>query len=388
MSLRRAIVESDPATFNVTRFCAEHGVSPWFFWDLRRRHRVEGDVVLEPKSRAAHVVANKTPVHVEDAVVAERKRLDDAGLDSGPATIRFHLLDDPEIADDEIPHESTIWRILKARGFIVDDPSKRPKRTHRSFTAERANECWQIDDTGWWLADHSDVKILNSIDDHSRLLTASTAMATCTGAATFAALADAAGVVGWPERTLSDNATEFRHTLANSLAHLGIAAGHSRPYHPQTCGKVERFHQTLKRWLTKQPAAATIDELQHQLDLFKLIYNHQRPHRAIGRQFPATVWTHAPKSGPAHQPISAPTRTWTVTVSGGHARAGRHHRISIGSAYNGHTATVILTGLECHVFITGQLIRQLTINPNKDNQPLHPKPSRPTPTERKAPRHA
>lgn len=388
MSLRRAIVESDPATFNVAEFCRDHGVSTWFFWDLRRRHRVEGDAVLEPKSRAAHVVANKTPVDIEDAIVSERKRLDDAGLDCGPATIRFHLLADGEVSGERVPSESTIWRILKARGFIVDDPSKRPKRSHRSFTAERANECWQLDDTTWWLADDTEVKILNAVDDHSRLLVTSTAMVTCTGAGALTALGDAAAVVGWPERILSDNATAFRYTLATAIAHLGITAGHSRPYHPQTCGKVERFHHTLKRWLTKQPAAATIGELQLQLDVFKLIYNHQRPHRAIGRRYPGDAWTNAPKSGPADRPITTPTSTWTVTVSGGHARAGRHHRISIGSTYNGQTATVVLTGLNCHVFIAGELIRQLTINPNKDNQPRYPKPDRPTPTQRKAPRHA
>jgi len=388
MSVRRVIVESDPSTFNVTQFCAEHGVSTWFFWDLRRRHRVEGDAVLEPKSRAAHVVANKTPPRIEDAIVAERKRLADAGLDCGPATIRFHLLAGDEVPCDRVPSEATIWRILKARGFIVDDPSKRPKRTHRSFTAERANECWQLDDTTWWLVDDTEVKILNVVDDCSRLLAASKAMPSCTGAAALEAVADAAGVLGWPERILSDNATAFRHTLANALAHLGIAAGHSRPYHPQTCGKVERFHQTLKQWLTKQPAAATIAELQAQLDVFKLIYNHQRPHRSIGRRFPGDVWANTPKSGPADRPLTAPTYTSTVTVSSGHARVGRRYRISVGSVYDGQRATVVLTGNACHVFIDGQLIRQLTINPNKDNQPRYPKPGQPSPTERKDPRHA
>ena len=258
MTIRRAIVESDPSTFNVTQFCKDHGVSTWFFWDLRRRHRA-GDIVLEPKSRAAHTVANKTPANVEEAIVAERKRLTDEGLDAGPASIACYLAD---VAG--LPSEATIWRILRARGFIVEDPSKRPKRTHRSFTAERANECWQLDDTGWELVDGTAVKILNVLDDHSRLLVASSAMATCTGAATLAVLAAAAAVLGWPARFLSDNAKAFRSVLADALRHVGVAAGHSRPYHPQTCGKVERFHQTLKRWLAAQPPAATIDELQAQ----------------------------------------------------------------------------------------------------------------------------
>ncbi|WP_162941693.1 integrase core domain-containing protein [Desertimonas flava] len=388
MSVRRAIIESDPSTFNVTQFCKDHGVSTWFFWDLRRRYRREGDVVLEPKSRAAHTVANRTPSNVEEAVIAERKRLADVGLDAGPATIRFHLADLPGV-----PSEATIWRILKSRGFIEADPSKRPKRGHRSFTAERANECWQLDDTAWQLADGTDVKVLNVIDDHSRLLVASSAMVTCTGAATLAALAAAAAVLGWPARFLSDNARAFCHVLADALAKLGVRAGHSRPSHPQTCGKVERFHQTLKKWLAKQPPATTIDDLQTQLDLFRLIYNHHRPHRSIGRRFPADVWATAAKSGPADQPIGTPTQTYNATISGGRVDVSRNLRITVGAAYNGLPATVVITADTAHVFIAGHHIRRLAIDPTKRNQPLYDRPGPPpaptiNPTKRKAPRHA
>jgi transposase InsO family protein len=384
MSLRRAIVDSDPATFNVTQFCRDHGVSTWFFWDLRRRHAAEGDVVLEPRSRAAHVVTNKTPVDVEDAIVAERKRLTDAGLDNGAATIAFHLA---HLAG--LPSESTIWRILKQRGFIVDDPAKRPKRAHRSFSAARANDCWQLDDTTWQLADGTEVKILNVVDDHSRLLVASNALVTCTGTGALAVVAAAAVVVGWPARVLSDNARAFRHVLAEALAKLGVAASHSRPYHPQTCGKVERFHQTLKQWLAAQPAAEHLEQLQTQLDLFRLIYNQHRPHRAIGRRCPVDAWTAAPKSGPADHPLGTPTYTWNATVTEGRISAGDRYRISVGAAYNGLPTTVVLTNTTCHVFIAGRHIRRLTIDPTKRNQPLHHKPGPPpTLTERKAPRHA
>jgi transposase InsO family protein len=386
MSIRRAIVESDPSTFNVTQFCADHGVSTWFFWDLRRRHAGEGDVVLEPKSRAAHTVANKTALDVEDAIVKERKRLTDLGLDAGSASIASYLADLPGL-----PSEATIWRILKARGFIVDDPAKRPKGSDRRFAAERANECWQLDDTPWQLANGTDVKILNVIDDHSRLLVASSAMTTCTGTAALAVLAAAAMVLGWPARFLSDNAKAFRHVLADALAKLGVRAGHSRPHHPQTCGKVERFHQTLKKWLAAQPAAETLDELQAQLDLFRMIYNHHRPHRAVERRFPADAWTAAPKSGPADHPIGTPTATWNATVTGGRLRLGRKLRISVGATYDSLPATVVITAGIAHVFIDGRHIRRLTIDPTKRNQPLYDKPGHPpapTLTEREAPRHA
>src|SRR3954469_2282624 len=119
MSLRRSIVELDPVGFNVTQFCAEHGVSTWFFWDLRRRFAEGGLEAIEPRSRAPHTVANKTPIEIEDAIVAKRKEPLDAGLDAGAESIAFYLRDLPGL-----PSVSTIWRRLKDRGFIVADPTK------------------------------------------------------------------------------------------------------------------------------------------------------------------------------------------------------------------------------------------------------------------------
>ena len=382
MSVRRTIVEIDPSTLNVTRFCAQHGVSTWFFWRLRRRFALEGEAALAPRSRAPRWVANKTPVEVEEAIVRVRKELTDAGWDAGAATIAFDLRDLPGL-----PHEATIWRILTARGLVTADPSKAPKRARRSFTAERANDCWQLDDTGWELADGTEVKILNVLDDHSRLAVASTAMITCTGAAALAVLAAAAVMLGWPARFLSDNATAFRHTLATAVAPVGVAAGHSRPYHPQTCGKVERFHQTLKRWLAKQPPAATLEQLQAQLDLFRLIYNHHRPQRGVGRRHPADVWAHAPKSGPADRPLATPTKIHHSTIHNGTVFAGRYS-IAVGARHNGQRALTAITGPACHVFIDGHLVRHLTLDPTRRRQPIHPRTGRPPATVRKDPRHA
>jgi transposase InsO family protein len=378
MTIRRTIVELDTTELNVTQFCAQHGISTWFFWDIRRRYAAGGLAAIEPRSRAPHRVANKTSIEIEDAVVAKRKELADAGLDAGPASIAFYLR-----RVRCVPSEATIWRILTARGFIVADPSKRPKRSGRRFTAERANERWGLDDTGWELADATEVKILNVIDDHSRLLVASTALERCTGTAALDVLCEAAATLGWPERFLSDNAKAFRHTLATAVAELGVAAGHSRPYHPQTNGKVERFHQTLKQWLAKQPPAHTLEELQIQLDIFRYLYNHQRPHRGVNRNFPAQVWEHAPKSGPATGLLHVPTKIRRTTVHNGQVSASRSYLISIGSKHDGSEALVILTGLACHVFIDGQLIRHLTINPKQRSQPRNvkrgPAPKNPEP---------
>lgn len=373
MVIRRSIVSVDPTTLNVTEFCQQHGISTWFFWALRRRYEAEGEAALEPKSRAPHHVANRTSVEVEDAIVAKRKELVDAGLDAGADTIVWHL--EGMVG---LPSASTVMRILRRRGFVAPEPKKAPKHAHHRFTAERANDCWQLDDTAWQLADGSGVKILNVIDDHSRSLVGSRAAApTVTGAFALQTLAVAAQVWGWPNRVLSDNAKAFRDVLGAALRVMGIGVGHSRPYHPQTCGKVERFHQTLKRWLANQPPAATIEELQAQLDTFAQIYNCERPHKGVDRRTPAAVWQAAPKNGPADQPLGEPTRVYNGVIGGGVFWAGTKCGIGVGMKHNGRRAITIITGHNCHVFADGQLIRQLELDPTRRYQPIrkHPGPT-------------
>jgi len=380
MSVRRAVVAIDPKTVNVSRFCDVHGISRQTFYAIRRRYAADGDAGLEPRSRAPHRRPNRTTVEVEDLIVAKRKELDEAGLDCGAETIWTHLRG---IAG--LPSVATIWRILVARGHIVAEPAKAPKRTGRTWTAERANECWALDDTPWALADGSEVKVFNVIDDHSRYCVASTAMASCTGALVLAVISAAAQFLGWPARFWSDNAKAFRNTLAEALGKLGVAASHTRPYHPESNGKVERFHQTLKKWLAKQPRAATIEELQAQLDTFRNIYNTQRPHRAIERRFPTDVWASAPKSGPAGQPLGIPTSVHHTVVSNGRCFAGKV-AVTIGAEHNGQRALAIITSTACHIFIDGRLVRELTIDPTRRAQPLHTRTGRPH-TVKDDPRH-
>lgn len=367
MSVRRAIVEVDLDGLNVSEFCRAHGVSRWFFYDLRRRV-AEDEAAIEPRSRAPRWVGNRTPAEVEDEIVVLRKELVDAGLDAGPATIRWHL-EARLAADTAVPSEATIWRVLTRRGFVTPNTAKAPRRAARSFTAERANECWQIDDTSWLLADGTAVRIVDVLDDCSRVVVASRAVASCTAEAALDACTHAAQRWGWPQRFLSDNARAFRHALADALAALGIGAGHSRPYHPQTCGKVERFHQTLKHHLRSRPAAATLTELQTQIDAFLESYNHRRPHRGVHRRIPADVFAQTPKSGPDRRALHTRTHIHrTAVAANGNANAGRY-TINLGRAHAGATATIVVTDRTCHAFIEGRLVRQLTLDPNRRYQP-------------------
>jgi transposase InsO family protein len=376
MSLRRLIVEVDTAELNVTAFCGRHGISTWFFYDVRRRFAAGGWEAIEPRSRAAHRVANRTSTELEDVIVALRKELADTGLDAGPVTIASHL----ERRGIAGPSVATIWRVLSRRGFVETDPSKAPRRAVRRFAADRANECWQYDDTTWSLRDGTPVKIINVIDDCTRLAVACRAVPSATTPAVFNTLAQAAAQWGWPERTLCDNA-KAHLALDDTFAALGIATSHPRPHHPQTCGKAERFHQTEQRWLAAHPAAATINALQRELDRFRDIYNNHRPHRALDRRTPAEIWHSTPKSAPATQPLGTPTEVRELHVAhNGIISWSRRYQINVGTQHAGAHATVIITGLSCHVFIAGRVVRNLTLNPTRRSQPLQPTP-------RNAPRH-
>lgn len=376
MSVRRLIVEVALEGLNVTEFCREHGVSTWLFYQLRKRYAVEGEAGLEPRSRAAKVVANRTPDWVEDLVVEKRKKLDDAGLDAGPATIWSHLNHELPV-DTPVPSEATIWRILTRRGFITPEPRKAPKHSHRTFAAERANECWQLDDIEYELADGTAVKVITMVDDCTRFCPGLKAVDTVNGETAFDAFSAAAGRWGWPQRFLSDNAKAYKISLANAVGVLGVDHRHGRAHHPQTQGKVERFHQTLQKWLRAQTSAASLEELQAQLDTFAEIYNHQRPHRAIDRKTPASVYNQTPKAGPADRPLGTPSRLHHNKVAAnGNLQAGRY-TISLGVAHAHHQATVIITGLACHVFIAGRLIRQLQLDPTRRFQAQYDRPGRP-----------
>jgi hypothetical protein len=362
MSVRRAIVDADTSTMNVRAFCAQHGVSTWFFYDLRRRHGA-GQAVLEPRSRAPKAVPNRTGNDLEDEIVRARKQLEDAGLDNGPFSIQDRLGD----MGLRSPSVATIWRVLSRRGLIEPDPSKKPKRAVRRFVAERANECWQIDATHWHLADGSWVEIINVIDDCSRVLIASVAVTTCTAAGAFAAIAAGAARWGLPERVLSDNGSPFV-ALRPGLHDLGVATTTSRPYHPQTCGKVERFHQTLKLRLAIRPAE-TLEELQAELDVFIRIYNYERRHRGIGRRTPNSVWESTPRSGPSDRPVGTPTKVSSSTVTEGRAWVG-DNVISVGARHNGAALTALRTGAHIHLFVGGRLVRNITIVDGQKRYPL------------------
>jgi len=300
-----------------------HGVHRSWLYKLLGRYRREGAAGLLARSRRPKSSPRAMPLAVADEIVALRARLLAEGLDAGALTIQWHL----SRRGGGVPSASSIIRVLRRRGLVVPEPRKRPRSSFIRFAAALPNELWQTDATHWVLGDGSAVEILNVIDDHSRLLVAATPFRTVKAADAVAVFHQGAGRVGYPRALLSDNAAVFsgasrqgKVLLETELLRLGIGCKHAAPYHPQTCGKVERFHQTQKRWLAKQPPAATLEELSAQLDRQRLYYNLHRPHRAIGRRTPQEVFDAKCKAG-RERPRRRCTSACATTRSTGTARS-------------------------------------------------------------------
>ena len=235
----------------------------------------------------------------------------------------------------------------------MPQPQKRPVCSRIRFEADLPNEMWQADITIWQLADGQPAEILNVIDDHSRLFLASDAYPRVKAADVVSSFQKACELHGIPYSLLSDNGAVFtgasrrgKVLLEAELERLGVAFKNSRPYHPQTCGKIERLHQTLKRYPARQPAAKTIGELQGQLDAFAHYYNHIRPHRALGGQTPLQAYGARIKARPAGASPATYFRvrndkvdkTGRVTLR----YDSRLHHIGLGRAHKGRQVKLLV----------------------------------------------
>jgi transposase InsO family protein len=359
----------------VVESAAAHGFSQRQLFRLLAAYRTGGLEALEPRSRAPKTNPGQTPPAVRDRVVELRVLLTADGLDAGPETIRWHL----EREGLRVLSTSTIRRILHQAGLVTAAPRKRPRSSYIRFQAAQPNEMWQSDFMHTRLANGSDVEVISWLDDHSRLLLSATAHTPVTGDVVVGTFLDTIDEYGTPASTLTDNGRVYtarfgggRNAFEYLLPMLGVHQKNGHPGHPQTQGKIERFHQTLQRWLRARPAAKTIRELQAQLDQFRSHYNEQRPHRALQRATPGHTYRATPKALPAsngHPPGHYRLRYDRVDVDGkmSFRRAGRMHHLGIGAAHkhkrvlalaDDHKITVILLD-------TGEVIATNLIQPDK-----------------------
>jgi len=361
-----------------TQLARDHKISKRWIFKLLRRFKEGGYAALEPRSRRPKSCRHQVETKVQELIVKLRAELTAAGHDAGPETIAYHLKGQV----DSVPSVATVWRILKRNGLITPQPHKRPKSSFIRFEAQLPNETWQLDATPWQLADDSPVEILNFLDDKSRVAIASQALVTVKAADPVHIFHSASNTFGFPASLLSDNAAVFtarsrggKVLLELELERLGIVFKHSTPYHPQTCGKVERFHQTLKRFLRKQSPARSIAELQFQLDAFRVYYNTRRPHRALKRQTPLAVFNSLLKAKPTMPPAPTDHRVRRDKIDAfGKVTLrylGRLRHIPVGTAHKNRKVRLLVAGPDVRILTDdGELLRALTIDPNRNYQPL------------------
>jgi len=371
---RVAVLKVVSKQLSVTAAAAAYGISRQQLTRLVRRYRDGGPEALEPRSRRPHTSPHGTSDVVRDRIVALRRELVAHGLDAGPVTIAWHL----EREGRPAPSTSTIRRILHAAGLVVPEPRKRPRSSWIRFEATAPNEVWQSDVTHWRLADGSEVEIISWLDDHSRYLLGCTAFRRVAGDDVVTTFTAAGDTHGWPAATLTDNGAVYtsrftggRNGFEYLLAYLGVRQKNGSPGHPQTQGKIERFHQTLKRWLGQGPLVPDLVGLQAQLDAFRLTYNEQRPHRAIGRATPGEAYRATPKAHPAGRGAPGHFRLRYDTADKKGAitlrRAGRLYHLRVGAAHARRRVLAIVDEAEVTVVAldTGELLSVHRIEADK-----------------------
>ena len=371
---RVAVLQVVAGQLSVTESAAKHGFSRRHLHRLLAVYREDGLDALEPRSRRPITNPARTSEAVRGRVIALRRQLAAQGLDAGPVTIAWHL----EREGLRPLSTSTIRRILHQAGLIKPEPRKRPRSSYTRFEASQPNEMWQSDFMHHRLADGTDVEVLNWLDDHSRCLLSCTAHQPVSGDVVVSVFLDVIGQYGRPASTLTDNGSVYtsrftggRNAFEYLLPLLGVRQKNGSPGHPQTQGKIERFHQTLQRWLAARPAARSLSELQQQLDAFREHYNEQRPHRALGRNTPGDTYRATPKAIPASAPphghyrlrYDRLDRKGKMSIR----RAGRMHHLGVGTTHaRKHVLALAdthqITVIELH---TGELLSTHQIDPSK-----------------------
>jgi transposase InsO family protein len=339
----------------VSTFCAEHGISRQSFYKLRERAKADGPAaVLQPRSRRPRSSPSTVTGEVTAQAVRVRAVLEASGLDHGPISVHDRMR---AMGLDPVPSVASLARIFRQAGVARAEPKKKPRSAWRRFVYPAPNACWQLDATEYVLTGGRKCVIFQLIDDHSRYSVASHVAGGETAQAAIVVFDKAVAVHGVPRRLLSDNGVALNPSrrgilgqLVEHVSRLGVEAITGKPYKPTTQGKNERFHQTLFRYLDKQPLAGTLAGLQAQVDAFDHVYNTERPHQGLpGRVTPHAAWEATAKAEPPRpkpdppllvqavarqlRPVPAPedlpagARVRRLTGAGTFMLAGVHYKV-------------------------------------------------------------
>jgi transposase InsO family protein len=349
---------------NLTELCNGFEISRKTGYKWIKRFLEEGDTGLQDRSRQPHRSPKKTAPAIETDVIQVRK----AHPAWGGRKIHSRL---QALGRTQVPAASTITAILHRHGLIDPEEAAKHKAWQR-FEAEAPNDLWQMDFKGHFPAAQGRCHPLTVLDDHSRY---SLGLKAC-GDERDLTVRECLTVIfrryGLPRRILVDNGSpwgadrEHPHTtLTVWLMRLGIGVTHARPYHPQTLGKDERFHRTLKAEVLHYCQGLDLLACQRRFDAWRFLYNHERPHESLGMAAPANRYrqssSHFPKTLP---PLEyGPEDRVRKVVEGGYIFY-RNREYRIGKAFKGEYVALRPTLIDgiLEVFYGNHKIAQINLS--------------------------
>jgi transposase InsO family protein len=298
-----AVLAGDP----VVDVAAKVGVSRQSVHTWLRRYAEEGLAGLQDRSRRPESCAHQASPEAE-AMVCELRRHHPKW---GSRRIAFEL--GRQGCPDPVPSRMTVYRILLRNGLAVPVQRRRGRKDYVRWERDRPMELWQMDIVGGiFLADGTEAKVVTGVDDHSRYCVIAAVTRRATGRAVCLAFAEALHRFGVPEEVLTDNGKQFTARFGNGgevmfdriCRENGIVHRLTQPATPTTTGKVERFHQTLRRELLDDVATwPDLDSVQAAIDVFRHEYNTDRPHQSLDMAFPADRFR---PTGPSPVPVKLP----------------------------------------------------------------------------------
>ena len=282
---RREFAEAAKESKNFSALCREFGITRKTGYKWVERYK--GNTDLSDKSRKPFTIANRTPAETEERIVVLRAE--------NPGWGAKKLKEVLERQGYEIPCVKTVNNILNRYGCISAEESRK-HQTFTRFEKEHCNEMWQTDFKGEFrMADNNYCYPLNIFDDHSRFVI-KIAPALSTANKVIPAFRSAFCEYGMPNSVLSDNGAQFAGfrqgytRFEKWLMNHDVLPIHGRIKHPQTQGKIERFHRTMQEELLKHTVMENIDDANNKFQLWREKYNNIRPHEALGMKCPAEVY--------------------------------------------------------------------------------------------------
>lgn len=294
---------------NISCLCKRYSVTRRTCYKWMQRFSEGGYGSLADQSKTPHSSPNRTSGKVEEKIIALRMENPEWGARKLQVILKNKRLVDPP------PSTSTITAILHRHNLICEEKATKHRPVQR-FEYDAPNELWQMDFKGQFkLLNNSWCFPLTMLDDHSRFNLCLTACANERSATVKDQLTNVFRKYGLPDRILADNGSPWGTAgnlnsegevplslLATWLMRLKVGIIHGRPYHPQTQGKEERFHRTLKTELLQYYQFDNLPHSQRGFDTWRNKYNLERPHESIGLKTPSEVYTHSNRSFPETLP--------------------------------------------------------------------------------------